>query len=135
MIEALLRRITPVRSLGLSVCHAGARRAARRAASWRFVSRGRLSPSELFIPPAELHEPPSHLLAASAQPCRATPVVCFPFSLAHSPQSGGEGRFHAAERPPTRLAGARRGSRGAARLRRFRLARQHAVADDGGGEG
>src|SRR5205814_1644772 len=102
MIGALLRRIAPVRTLDVAVCHAGARRAARRAASWRFAPRGLRSPSELFVSPAELLEPPPRLLAASAQPYRAAPVVCCSSSLAHPSQPGGEGRFHAAERSSAR---------------------------------
>ncbi len=53
----------------------------------------------------------------------------------HPPEPSGEGSLHAADRASSRLAGTCCGSHGAARLRRCRLAEQHAVADGGRGKG
>jgi len=53
----------------------------------------------------------------------------------HPPEPSREGRLHAADGASSRLAGTCRGSRGATRLRRCRLAQQHAVAEGGRGEG
>ena len=123
------------------------------AAPWGRVSRRRafVPPSSLLPQPALPRQPTrsestlGSTLRSSAEPrdqtavLRTAPAV-YSAQLdwqVHSnpPQPGREGRFHATERPSTRLARPRGGSHRAARLRWCRRAEQHAVAIDRGREG
>src|SRR5205823_8784818 len=124
-----------------------------RAAPWGRVSRRRafVPPTSLLPQPAFPHHatrPESTVgstLRSSAEPRDQTSVLLTAPAVysaqldrqvhSNSPEPGGEGRFHATERPPARLARPRGGSHRAARLRRVGRAEQHAVADDAGGEG
>ena len=133
-----------------------ARRASCRAAPW---GRGRLawgrallSPSGVLRQPALPRDSPTRpestpetTLCSSAEPRDSTSILLGAPALRsprrdrslqpHPPEPSGEGRLHAEDGASSRLAGTRRGSHGAARLRRRRLAQQHAVADGGRGEG
>src|SRR5205814_336891 len=80
---------------------------------------------------AEPSDQTSVLLAAHAV---HAPQLDWQFG-SHPPEPGGEGRFHATERPSARLARPCGGSRRAARLRWCRRTEQHAVAIDRGREG
>jgi len=140
----------------LGRCFRDARRASCRAAPWgrgrRAWGRALLSPSGVLRQPALPRDSPTRpestpetTLCSSAEPRDSTsillgaPALCSPRrdrSLQpHPPEPTGEGRLHAEDGASSRLAGTRRGSHGAARLRRRRLAQQHAVADGGRGEG
>jgi len=116
-------------------CCAGRSAAPRERLSWR---RAQLASAGVLQQPALPHHPPAELLAPTAVVLGASTLQSPRLHRScesHPSQSGGEGRFHAAQRSFTRLAWPRGRSRRAARLRRFRLAEQHAVADDGGGQG
>ena len=137
-------------------CFRDARRASCRAAPW---GRGRLawgrallSPSGVLRQPALPRDSPTRpestpetTLCSSAEPRDSTSILLGAPALRsprrdrslqpHPPEPRGEGRLHAADGASSRLAGPCRGSHGAARLRRCRLAQQHAVADGGRGEG
>src|SRR6184192_3402368 len=140
----------------LGRCFRDARRASCRAAPW---GRGRLawgrallSPSGVLRQPALPRDSPTRpestpetTLCSSAEPRDSTSILLgAPALLAsrvdrslqpHPPEPSGEGRLHASDGASSRLAGTCRGSHGAACVRWCRLARQHAVADGGRGEG
>src|SRR5438309_3953933 len=96
--------------LGRCVCTArcaGGSAAPRGRLPWR---RALLSSAGVLQQPALPHRPPADLLAPTPVILGASTLksscLYWPFE-SHSSQSGGEGRFHAAERSSARLAGSR----------------------------
>lgn len=110
---------------------------------WRLARRrsrgGKPSRSRLH---RRFHPQPRTAVAATPRLHAATPAFAARLRAGRSGQPRApeaqrrrEGRLHAPDGTPAWLAGARRRPRRPARLRRRRRSVEHAVADDGGGEG